>query len=46
MGRDRIAALKYGMPYLRDFLAADARSTSHGCFRPRDIPTLNGGWAS
>jgi phenylalanyl-tRNA synthetase alpha chain len=43
MGLDRIAMLKYGMPDLRDFFAADERWTAHYGFRPLDIPTLFGG---
>ncbi|MAU20063.1 MAG: phenylalanine--tRNA ligase subunit alpha [Martelella sp.] len=46
MGLDRIAMLKYGMPDLRDFFAADQRWTSHYGFRPLDIPTLFGGLSS
>ncbi|QQM30351.1 phenylalanine--tRNA ligase subunit alpha [Martelella lutilitoris] len=46
MGLDRIAMLKYGMPDLRDFFAADERWTSHYGFRPLDIPTLFGGLSS
>jgi phenylalanyl-tRNA synthetase alpha chain len=43
MGIDRIAMLKYGMPDLRDFFAADVRWLSHYGFRPLDLPTLAGG---
>ncbi|TPW32544.1 phenylalanine--tRNA ligase subunit alpha [Martelella alba] len=43
MGLDRIAMLKYGMPDLRDFFAADQRWTNHYGFRPLDIPTLFAG---
>ncbi|MEO1990036.1 MAG: phenylalanine--tRNA ligase subunit alpha [Martelella sp.] len=46
MGLDRIAMLKYGMPDLRDFFAADERWTAHYGFRPLDIPTLFGGLSS
>ncbi|WP_174803964.1 phenylalanine--tRNA ligase subunit alpha [Martelella limonii] len=46
MGLDRIAMLKYGMPDLRDFFAADERWTSHYGFRPLDIPTLFAGLSS
>jgi len=43
MGIDRIAMLKYGMPDLREFFAADVRWLSHYGFRPLDLPTLAGG---
>ncbi len=43
VGIDRIAMLKYGMPDLRDFFAADVRWLSHYGFRPLDLPTLAGG---
>jgi phenylalanyl-tRNA synthetase alpha chain len=43
MGIDRIAALKYGMPDLRNFFEADVRWLAHYGFRPLDVPTLAGG---
>ncbi len=43
MGIERIAALKYGMPDLRDFFEADLRWLAHYGFRPLDVPTLAGG---
>ena len=46
MGIDRIAMLKYGLPDLRDFYAADIRWLSHYGFRPLDLPTLIGGLSS
>src|SRR5579871_332428 len=43
IGIDRIAALKYGMPDLRNFFEADVRWLAHYGFRPLDVPTLAGG---
>jgi phenylalanyl-tRNA synthetase alpha chain len=43
MGIERIAALKYGMPDLRDFFEGDLRWLAHYGFRPLDLPTLAGG---
>ncbi len=40
MGIDRIAMLKYGMPDLRDFFAADLRWLKHYGFAALDIPSL------
>lgn len=40
MGLDRIAMLKYGMPDLRAFFAADLRWLRHYGFLPLDVPTL------
>ncbi len=40
MGIDRIAMLKYGIPDLRDFFAADMRWLSHYGFDALDIPNL------
>jgi len=40
MGIDRIAMLKYGMPDLRDFFAADLRWLRHYGFGVLDVPTL------
>jgi len=40
MGVDRLAMLKYGIPDLRDFFAADARWLSHYGFDPLDQPNL------
>jgi phenylalanyl-tRNA synthetase alpha chain len=42
MGVDRLAMLKYGIPDLRDFFAADARWLEHYGFDPADQPSL---WA-
>ncbi|GAB4531172.1 MAG: phenylalanine--tRNA ligase subunit alpha [Amphiplicatus sp.] len=42
MGVDRLAMLKYGIPDLRDFFAADARWLEHYGFDPLDQPSL---WA-
>lgn len=42
MGVDRLAMLKYGIPDLRDFFAADARWLEHYGFNPLDLPSL---WA-
>jgi phenylalanyl-tRNA synthetase alpha chain len=46
MGIDRIAMLKYGMPDLRAFFAADLRWIAHYGFRPLDLPSLVGGLSS
>ena len=40
MGVDRLAMLKYGIPDLRDFFAADARWLEHYGFDPADQPNL------
>ena len=40
LGIDRVAMLKYGMPDLRAFFAADMRWLKHYGFLPFDIPTL------
>lgn len=40
MGIDRLAMLKYGIPDLRDFFAADARWIEHYGFDPHDQPNL------
>ncbi|MEL6363264.1 MAG: phenylalanine--tRNA ligase subunit alpha [Pseudomonadota bacterium] len=40
MGVDRLAMLKYGLPDLRDFFAADARWLEHYGFAPADQPNL------
>ena len=40
MGVDRLAMLKYGIPDLRDFFAADARWLEHYGFEPLDQPNL------
>jgi len=40
MGADRLAMLKYGIPDLRDFFAADARWLEHYGFDPLDPPNL------
>jgi len=42
MGVDRLAMLKYGIPDLRDFFAADARWLEHYGFDALDTPSL---WA-
>ncbi|HBS33195.1 MAG TPA: phenylalanine--tRNA ligase subunit alpha [Parvularcula sp.] len=41
MGIDRLAMLKYGIPDLRDFFAADARWLEHYGFDPADQPNLS-----
>jgi phenylalanyl-tRNA synthetase alpha chain len=46
LGIDRIAMLKYGMPDLRDFFAADLRWLKHYGFLPLAVPTLAGGLSS
>jgi phenylalanyl-tRNA synthetase alpha chain len=43
MGIDRIAMLKYGMPDLRAFFAADLRWLKHYGFPSYALPTLAGG---
>jgi phenylalanyl-tRNA synthetase alpha chain len=45
-GIDRMAMLKYGIPDLRGFFAADLRWLKHYGFLPLDIPTLAGGLSS
>jgi len=40
MGVDRLAMLKYGIPDLRDFFAADMRWLQHYGFDPQDQPNL------
>ena len=40
MGIDRLAMLKYGMPDLRDFFAADNRWLKHYGFSPYLPPGL------
>lgn len=40
MGVDRLAMLKYGIPDLRDFFAADVRWLQHYGFDPHDQPNL------
>ncbi len=40
MGVDRLAMLKYGIPDLRDFFAADVRWLEHYGFDPLDQPNL------
>ncbi len=46
LGIDRIATLKYGMPDLRPFFAADLRWLRHYGFSPLDVPTLARGLSS
>ncbi|PHZ84934.1 phenylalanine--tRNA ligase subunit alpha [Paremcibacter congregatus] len=41
MGLDRIAMLKWGIPDLRDFFAADLRWLKHYGFAALDIPSLS-----
>mgnify|MGYP002784825564 CR=1 FL=1 len=41
MGIDRLAMLKYGIPDLRDFFAADVRWLEHYGFDPLDQPNLS-----
>ena len=43
VGIDRLAMLKYGMPDLRDFFAADLKWLRHYGFSVLDVPTLAGG---
>jgi phenylalanyl-tRNA synthetase alpha chain len=46
MGLDRLAMLKYGIPDLRAFFAADLRWLRHYGFSVLDVPTLGGGLSS
>jgi phenylalanyl-tRNA synthetase alpha chain len=46
MGLDRIAMLKYAIPDLRTFFAADLRWLKHYGFSVLDVPTLSGGLSS
>jgi len=46
VGIDRIAMLKYGMPDLRAFFAADMRWLKHYGFGALDVPTLARGLSS
>ena len=46
MGIDRLAMLKYGIPDLRDFFAADARWLKHYGFSPLHQPNLATGLSS
>jgi phenylalanyl-tRNA synthetase alpha chain len=46
IGIDRLAMLKYGMPDLRAFFAADLRWLKHYGFSVLDVPTLAGGLGS
>ncbi len=46
MGIDRLAMLKYGMPDLRPFFAADLRWLRHYGFGVLDVPTLARGVSS
>ncbi len=46
VGLDRLAMLKYGIPDLRQFFAADVRWLSHYGFPVLDVPTLGGGISS
>jgi phenylalanyl-tRNA synthetase alpha chain len=46
VGIDRLAMLKYGMPDLRAFFAADLRWLKHYGFLPLDVPTLAAGLSS
>ncbi|TDI65726.1 MAG: phenylalanine--tRNA ligase subunit alpha [Alphaproteobacteria bacterium] len=43
MGVDRLAMLKYGIPDLRDFFAADMRWLTHYGFAALDMPNLANG---
>ncbi len=43
LGVDRLAMLKYGIPDLRDFFAADIRWLKHYGFAPLDMPNLASG---
>ncbi|MCF6199358.1 MAG: phenylalanine--tRNA ligase subunit alpha [Hyphomicrobiaceae bacterium] len=43
VGIDRLSMLKYGMPDLRDFFAADLKWLRHYGFGVLDVPTLAGG---
>jgi phenylalanyl-tRNA synthetase alpha chain len=46
LGIDRVAMLKYGMPDLRPFFAADLRWLKHYGFGPLAVPTLAAGLSS
>ena len=46
VGLDRLTMLKYGIPDLRQFFAADVRWLSHYGFSLLDTPTLGGGISS
>jgi phenylalanyl-tRNA synthetase alpha chain len=46
MGLDRLTMLKYGLPDLRDFFAADMRWLKHYGFSVLDVPTLSAGLSS
>jgi len=46
MGLDRLAMLKYGIPDLRAFFAADLRWLRHYGFSVLDVPTLAAGLSS
>jgi phenylalanyl-tRNA synthetase alpha chain len=46
MGLDRLTMLKYGIPDLRAFFAADLRWLRHYGFCVLDVPTLGGGLSS
>lgn len=46
MGLDRMAMLKYGIPDLRAFFAADLRWLRHYGFLPFDVPSIAGGLSS
>jgi phenylalanyl-tRNA synthetase alpha chain len=46
MGLDRLAMLKYGIPDLRAFFAADLRWLRHYGFSVLDVPALAGGLSS
>ena len=46
VGLDRLAMLKYGIPDLRQFFAADIRWLRHYGFSVLDVPTLGGGISS
>jgi phenylalanyl-tRNA synthetase alpha chain len=46
VGLDRLTMLKYGIPDLRAFFAADLRWLKHYGFSVLDVPTLSGGLSS
>ena len=46
VGLDRLAMLKYGIPDLRQFFAADLRWLKHYGFSVLDVPTIGGGLSS
>jgi phenylalanyl-tRNA synthetase alpha chain len=46
VGLDRLTMLKYGVPDLRAFFAADLRWLRHYGFSVLDVPTLSGGLSS